>query len=310
MPRDDAPTALRGTLAIAALAGDGVELSARSTFDPVADRELWSDFAADGRLEPGGGPSEGGRPADRASGAAVAATVVLGPGERRSVRFAIAWDLPVVEFGAGRRWWKRYTKAWGRTGDARGRPRAPRPRRGARPGARAIEAWQAPYLDDPARPTGTRWRCSTSCTSSSTAARSGSTARWAARSPDPDDIGRFALLECVDYPFYDTVDVDFYASFALLEVFPELELRGIRDLLEAIPVDLPEIVTIEASGARAPRKVGGTVPHDVGGPQDDPFIRPNWYTFQDVNDWKDLGPSSSSRRGATRSRPGRRRATR
>ena len=57
--------------------------------------------------------------------------------------------------------------------------------------------------------------------------------------PDPDDIGRFALLECVDYPFYDTVDVDFYASFALLELFPELELRGIRDLLEAIPVDDP-----------------------------------------------------------------------
>ena len=78
--------------------------------------------------------------------------------------------------------------------------------------------------------------------------------------PAPDDIGRFALLECVDYPFYDTVDVDFYASFAVLELFPELEIRGIRDLLEAIPVDDPEIVTIDASGARAPRKVGGTVP--------------------------------------------------
>jgi non-lysosomal glucosylceramidase len=64
--------------------------------------------------------------------------------------------------------------------------------------------------------------------------------------PDPDDPGRFALLECVDYPFYDTVDVDFYASFAILELFPSLELRGIRDLLAAIPVDDPSIVTIEA----------------------------------------------------------------
>ncbi|HEY8439288.1 MAG TPA: glycoside hydrolase family 116 protein, partial [Candidatus Limnocylindrales bacterium] len=108
--------------------------------------------------------------------------------------------------------------------------------------------------------------------------------------PAPDDPGRFALLECVDYPFYDTVDVDFYASFALLKLFPDLELRGIRDLLAAIPVDDPEIVSIEASGARAPRKIGGTVPHDLGGPADDPFIRPNWYRFQDVNGWKDLGP--------------------
>ena len=102
--------------------------------------------------------------------------------------------------------------------------------------------------------------------------------------------GHFALLECIDYPFYDTVDVDFYASFALLALYPELELRGIRDLLAAISHDDPEIVTIEASGLPAPRKVGGTVPHDVGGPDDDPFVRPNWYRFQDVNDWKDLGP--------------------
>src|SRR4029078_2085536 len=51
-----------------------------------------------------------------------------------------------------------------------------------------------------------------------------------------------------------------------------------------------DIATIEASGARAPRKVGGTVPHDVGGPDDDPFIRPNRYRLQDVNDWRCLGP--------------------
>ena len=108
--------------------------------------------------------------------------------------------------------------------------------------------------------------------------------------PEPDDPGRFALLECLDYPFYDTVDVDFYASFAVLRLFPELEARGIRDLLAFIPIDDPEIVTIEASGVSAPRKVGGTVPHDVGGPDDDPFYRPNRYHYQDVSGWKDLGP--------------------
>ena len=43
--------------------------------------------------------------------------VDLAPGESRSVRFALAWDLPVVEFGAGRRWYKRYTRDWGRTGE-------------------------------------------------------------------------------------------------------------------------------------------------------------------------------------------------
>ena len=98
------------------------------------------------------------------------------------------------------------------------------------------------------------------------------------------------MLECVDYPFYDTVDVDFYASFAILELFPELELRGLRDLLATIEVDDRTTVNIEASGREAPRKLRDTVPHDVGGPDDDPFHRPNRYRFQDVSAWKDLAP--------------------
>ena len=97
----------------------------------------------------------------------------------------------------------------------------------------------------------------------------------------------------------------------MLELYPELELRGIRDLLAAIPVDDPEIVTIEASGLRgAAQGAVARCPHDVGGPDDDPFYRPNWYRFQDVSVWKDLGPSSSCRSGATRvaAGDGRRRA--
>ena len=46
----DAPAGLRGSLAIAALEADGLELSARTWFDPIDDHELWADFAADGRL--------------------------------------------------------------------------------------------------------------------------------------------------------------------------------------------------------------------------------------------------------------------
>ncbi len=282
-----APTGLRGTFALAASRAPGISLSVRTRFDAVADAELWADFATDGRLD----PSDDRRPsaAGEAIGAAVAATVELAPGERRSIRFALAWDLPVVEFGAGRRWWKRYTRAWGRSGE-----RAFDLARHAleqMPAWRdAIEAWQRPVLESPDRPD---WYKAALFNELYYLVDGGSF--WEAGEvggpdPDPDDIGRFALLECFDYPFYDTVDVDFYASFAMLRLFPELEARGIRDLLAAIPVDDPEIVTIEASGLSAPRKVGGAVPHDIGGPDDDPFYRPNRYRFQDVNDWKDLGP--------------------
>jgi non-lysosomal glucosylceramidase len=284
----DAPTALRGTLALVAEADAGWRLSARASFDPISDTDLWADFAADGTLD-AATPARTDAPAAGPAGAAVAATTTLAPGERRSVRFALAWDLPMVEFGAGRRWWKRYTRSWGRSGeralDLAGSALTEAPAWRA-----AIEAWQAPVLDDPGRPA---WYRAALFNELYFLVDGGSF--WEAGEvggpePDADDPGRFALLECVDYPFYDSVDVDFTASFAILELYPDLEQRGIRDLHATIPIDDPSVVVIEASGAPGVRKVGGTVPHDVGGPADDPFVRPNWYKFQDVSIWKDLGP--------------------
>ena len=287
----DGPAALRGTLALAAMADDGWTLGARADFDPLADGELWNDFSRDGRLErPSAAPPvRAAAPTAGPVGAAISATTTLKPGERRSVRFALAWDLPMVEFGAGRRWWKRYTRDWGRSGlralDLARHALAETPAWRA-----AIEAWQRPILDDRERPDWYRAALFNELYFLVDGGSFWEAGRVGEPEPPRDDPGHFALLECIDYPFYDTVDVDFYASFALLALYPELELRGIRDLLAAIPHDDPEIVTIEASGLTAPRKVGWTVPHDVGGPHDDPFVRPNWYRFQDVNDWKDLGP--------------------
>ena len=287
-PGEAGPTALRGTLALAARVSDGWELSTRASFDPRADTDLWTDFATDGRLDQAS-PARADSPTAGPAGAAIAATRSRAPGERASVRFALAWDLPMVEFGAGRRWWKRYTRAWGRSGD-RAWDLASHALAEAPAWRAAIEAWQGPILSDPERPAwyraalfnelyflvdgGTFWEAG----------------EVGGPLPSPDDVGRFALLECVDYPFYDTVDVDFYASFALLELYPELEQHGIRDLYATIAVDDPTSVTIQASGRGAQRKVADAVPHDVGGPGDDPFHRPNWYRFQDVNGWKDLGP--------------------
>ena len=281
------PTGLRGTFAIAALAADGVELTARSRFDARFDRSLWADFAADGRLE----RDDDRRPAlaGEAIGGAVAATVSLGPGEQRPLRFAVAWDLPVVEFGSGRRWWKRYTRDWGRGGGSawelarHALDQAPAWRT-------AIEEWQRPVLVDPDRP---GWYKAALFNELYFAVDGGSF--WEAGEvdgpdPDPADAGRFALLECLDYPFYDSVDVDFYASFAILRLWPELELRGIRDLLAATDVGDATPVVIEASGEPGIRKIRGTVPHDIGGPDEDPFYRPNRYRFQDMNAWTDLGP--------------------
>ena len=75
-----------------------------------------------------------------------------------------------MEFGGGRRWWKRYTRTWGRTGD-RAWDLAVHALAEAPAWRAAIERWQAP---DPGRrrrgPPGIARRCSTSSTSWSTAA--------------------------------------------------------------------------------------------------------------------------------------------
>jgi non-lysosomal glucosylceramidase len=286
-PGPPAPTAARGRLALAAL-GDDWEITSAPVFDPVADIDLWSDFATDGRLTRAT-PARAETPTAGPAGAAIAATRSVAPGERAAVRFALAWDLPMVEFGGGRRWWKRYTRDWGRSGD-RAWDMALLALREAPAWRAAIETWQRPILDDPKRPS---WYRAALLNELYFLVDGGTF--WEAGEvggplPSSDDAGRFALLESVDYPFYDTVDVDFYASFAVLELFPDLEIRGIRDLLATIDVDDRTTVSIEASGREAPRKLADTVPHDVGGPDDDPFYRPNWYRFQDVNGWKDLGP--------------------
>jgi non-lysosomal glucosylceramidase len=284
------PAGLRGTFAIAAAPEEGVELTARARFDARFDRELWADFGEDGRLT-GGDDVADRRPAlaGEAIGGAVAATVTLEPGEARTLRFAIAWDLPMTEFGGGRRWWKRYTRDWGRTGSRA--LHLARHTLAETPAWRAaIEDWQRPVVEDDSLPDwyraalfnelyflvdgGTFWEAG----------------EVGGPQPDPDDPGRFALLECLDYPFYDTVDVDFYASAAIVELFPELERRGIRDLLGTVAGIDTTPVTIEASGVVGTRKAAHAVPHDVGGPDEDPFVRPNRYRFQDVNGWIDLAP--------------------
>jgi non-lysosomal glucosylceramidase len=294
-PSDVAGAPWNGSFAIMAGEEPGVRLSTFDRFLADDGSDVWADFAADGRLDDvvDSRPSQAGE----AIGAAVAATVELAPGETRQVAFVLAWDLPVVEFGAGTRWYKRYTRFFGRSGANAWAIGAEALAKRAQWSA-AIDAWQGPILADPARPDwykGALFNELYFLVDGGTVWTDGEPFRAEDAHPaDPEDgratdsLGHFAVLECYDYPFYNTLDVNFYASWALLMLWPDLDVGVVRDFAATVDLDDAEVVTVGWKGTLAQRKQRGALPHDLGAPGEDPFLRPNAYHWRDINIWKDL----------------------
>lgn len=294
-PSDAADASWNGGVAIMAREEPGVELTTFDRFLADDGSDLWADFAADGRL----GDVRDGRPSQpgEAIGAAIAATVELAPGETKRVSFVLAWDMPVVEFGSGTRWYKRYTRFFDRSG-ANAWAIGAEALACRSEWSTAIDAWQAPILADPSRPDwykgalfnelyflvdgGTVWTDGDPLHGPQPAEN------HAAQTGTTDSLGHFAVLECYDYPFYNTLDVNFYASWALLLLWPELDVGVVRDFAATVDLDDAEIVTVGSKGDVAPRKRRGAMPHDLGAPNEDPFLRPNAYHWRDINIWKDL----------------------
>jgi non-lysosomal glucosylceramidase len=275
------------TFAIAALEGQGVEVTYRTRFvTSSSGMDVWGDFRDDGRLE----NVEEERPSPNGGtiGAGLCATLDVPPGETREVAFALAWDMPLARTGSGKAYYRRYTRFYGRKGDS-----APAIARDALANYPAwekqIEAWQAPILKETGLPDwfkaalfnelyylvdgGTLW-----------------TDGGEGQKPSKtDDIGHFAYLEGFENRFVNSYDVHFYASFALASLWPQLELSLQRDIARGIDVDDPQEVRIIGTGRKAPRKVRGAVPHDLGTYNESPWEAINAYTFQDTSLSKDLG---------------------
>ena len=116
---------------------------------------------------------------------------------------------------------------------------------------------------------------------------------WTAASPQ-DPVGRFGVLECLDYAWYESLDVRLYGSFALLQLWPELDKSVLRSFARAIPAHdaTPRPIgwyfTQGKGRVEAARKVAGATPHDLGAPNERPWDASNYTAYQDCNLWKDL----------------------
>src|SRR5262249_38142052 len=142
-----------GQWSIAALESSGVEVSYQTSWTEVRDGDdtansVWKAFAADGKL-PNRDTSwvSSGEPIS----AAIAVRFTLKPGEKKTVPMVISWDNPVVKFGSGRKWYRHYTDFYGTTGKNAWKIA----RDGLLNAAKwsdAIDAWQAPYVNDESKP--------------------------------------------------------------------------------------------------------------------------------------------------------------
>ena len=275
-----------GQMTIATLESPGVEVSYQTTFVPGTSDEIWKPFAADGHLS--NSDQSWVSSGERLAGA-IAVRFTLKPGEKRVIPMVIAWDLPIVTFGSGRKWYRHYTNFYGTSG-TNSWDIARDGLLNAAQWSDEIDAWQAPYINDESKPL---WFRGMLFNEMYILADGGSF--WGRPvGSDPKTADTFAFLECFDYPYYATLDVRFYGSMPLVKFWPDIDKQVLRQFSDTVPENLTDkyewIWKSQQTGKLhfRVRKAKSAVPHDLGVPQEDPFFQINSFSWQNTNDWKDL----------------------
>jgi non-lysosomal glucosylceramidase len=285
--QQDAPQEGDGQWCLATLKQPDLELSYDLRWDPNRDgRDLWGTFARMGRLMNLMDTTEAAE--GEQIGCAIAIRFTLQPGESRQIPIVLAWDLPVTEFAAGVQNYRRYTDFFdcsGRNAKAIARTAL----ENYRQWQQAIQDWQQPILDRQDLPDWFKMALFNELYDLA----SGGTLWSAATGADP--VGQFAVLECLDYRWYESLDVRLYGGFATLLLWPELEKAVLRAFARAIPQQderqrvIGYYFTVGADSPMAIRKAKGATPHDLGAPNEHPWEKTNYTSYQDCNQWKDLG---------------------
>ena len=254
-------------------------------WNPAGDgHELWETFSKTGRLE---NVEDASVSSGEQIGGAIALRFTLSPGETQQIPFALSWDLPITEFAQGKQAYRRYTDSFDRSG-RNAWAIATQALDNYQQWQTNIQTWQQPILDRTDLPDWFKMALFNELYDLA----SGGTLWSAASKADP--VGQFGVLECIDYRWYESLDVRLYGGYATLLLWPELEKSVIRAFARAIPTadSKPRIIgyyyTIGEKDHKAPRKLKGATPHDLGAPNEDPWVATNYTSYQDCNQWKDL----------------------
>ncbi|EKQ70957.1 putative bile acid beta-glucosidase [Leptolyngbyaceae cyanobacterium JSC-12] len=275
-----------GQWAIAVKLPTQAEVFYHTHWNPVGDgADIWQSFSQNGSLTNVSNNTPAAK--DEQIGGAIAVRFMLQPGETWQIPFCLSWDFPVIEFAEGVTYFKRYTDFFDRSGQ-NAWTIAQTALNHYKTWQEQIHTWQQPILERNDLPDWFKMALFNELYNLT----DGGTLWTAATERDP--VGQFAVLECIDYRWYESLDVRLYGSFALLMLFPELEKAVIRAFARAIPAsdDRTRIIgyyyTIGAESPQAVRKVAGATPHDLGAPNEHVWQKTNYTSYQDCNLWKDL----------------------
>ncbi|PAV90036.1 hypothetical protein WR25_07657 [Diploscapter pachys] len=102
------------------------------------------------------------------------------------------------------------------------------------------------------------------------------------------EYGRFTYLESWEYFMCTTFDVHFYASWAVTNNWPMIELGIQLDFCDQIEREDLNVEKSMCEGKKMKIKSYARIPHDLGHPKIEPWTHINAYLLHDTADWKDL----------------------
>lgn len=195
---------------------------------------------------------------------AIAVKITLAPGISTVVPFVLSWDFPIVRFGRGTEWYRRYTEYFGFTA-GHSFQISKEALLNFNAWESGVDKWQNLIINESTYPDwlkqgalnelyydtfgGVFWEngCITKPAESSYGTL-------------PSDDHKYFSMECSDYPYCETFDVRHYEARHYVEFWPEIErdvLTWFADYISNDPV--------------------GGAPHDAGSPLADPFFQFSGY---------------------------------
>jgi len=278
-----------GMLCTYGIAAKGVSghcnVTCREYFDGSGTgKELWQDVLDDGALNEL--PSDNTQREGLAS-VAVCAQCSLPANSAAECEFSLVWDMPIIKFGSRMvSYRRRYTRWFG--DDANAAPELScHALNNYREWEKSIHEWQHPILNNESLPS---WYKSALFNELYFISDGGTI--WleheiGENSAHVREYGRFAYLEGHEYRMYNTYDVHHNASFALIKLWPQLQLSLQYDIADTVLREDDRAVRY-MNGEVLEMKAGMCVPHDMGDPADEPYININAYMIHPTQEWKDL----------------------